>query len=88
MVIKKLVVEERDWEEEICIPKFFSTPVPYEKLRMLISHYFRAFYLHPKQLLVEFLRSAKSNFRIKIFLKNISEISNATKPIYKNNKKE
>jgi len=74
LVAKGLLVEEIYWEDQIFIPKSFSTPVPYEKLRVLISQYFRSFYSNPEQVLVELLRSATSSFRTKVFLQNLSDI--------------
>jgi radical SAM superfamily enzyme YgiQ (UPF0313 family) len=74
LVAKGLLVEEIYWEDQIFVPKYFSTPVPYEKLRMLISHYFRSFYSNPEQVLIELLRSARSSFRTKVILQNLSDI--------------
>ena len=74
LVAKGLLDEEICWEDQIFIPKYFSTPVSYEKLRELISKYFRSFYLNPEQIMVELLRSATSSFRTKIFMQNLSDI--------------
>jgi radical SAM superfamily enzyme YgiQ (UPF0313 family) len=71
LVAKGLLNEEEQWEDEICIPRDVPTPVPYEEIRNLIFEYFRAFYLNPKQLLTEMLRTSKSSFRIGAALQNI-----------------
>jgi radical SAM superfamily enzyme YgiQ (UPF0313 family) len=71
LVAKGLLNEEEQWEDEICIPRDVPTPVPYEEVRNLIFEYFRAFYLNPKQLLTEMLRTSKSSFRIGAALQNI-----------------
>jgi anaerobic magnesium-protoporphyrin IX monomethyl ester cyclase len=71
LVAKGLLNEEEQWEDEVCIPRDVPTPVPYEKLRSLIFDYFRAFYLKPRQLLTELLRTSKSSFRMAAALQNL-----------------
>ena len=71
LVAKGLLNENKQWEDEICIPRDVPTPVPYEEVRSLIFEYFRAFYLNPRQLLTELLRTSKSSFRIAAALKNL-----------------
>ncbi len=71
LVAKGLLDEEKQWEDEVCIPRDVPTSVPYEEVRSLIFEYFRAFYLNPKQLLTELLRTSKSSFRIAAALQNI-----------------
>jgi len=71
LVEKGLLNENEQWEDEICIPRDVPTPVPYEEVRSLIFEYFRAFYLNPRQLLTELLRTSKSSFRIAAALKNL-----------------
>jgi len=72
LVAKGLVDEEKYWETGICIPRDLLTPVPYEEVRSLVYEYFRAFYLRPKQLLTEILRTSKSSFRIAAVLNNLA----------------
>ena len=71
LVANGLLNEDEQWEDEICIPRDVPTPVPYEEVRSLIFEYFRAFYLNPRQLLTELLRTSKSSFRIAVALKNL-----------------
>jgi len=71
LVAKGLLNENEQWEDEICIPRDVPTPVSYEEVRFLIFEYFRAFYLNPRQLLTELLRTSKSSFRIAAALKNL-----------------
>jgi anaerobic magnesium-protoporphyrin IX monomethyl ester cyclase len=71
LVAKGLLNENEQWEDEICIPRDVPTPVPYEEVRSLIFDYFRAFYLSPRQLLTELLRTSKSSFRMAAALKNL-----------------
>jgi len=71
LVAKGLLNEDEQWEDEICIPRDVPTPVPYEEVRNLVFEYFRAFYLNPRQLLTELLRTSKSSFRIAAALQNL-----------------
>jgi hypothetical protein len=71
-VVKRLLNEDEQWEDEICIPRDVPTPVTYKEVKSLIFEYFRAFYLNPKQLLTELLRTSKSSFRIGVALQNIA----------------
>jgi anaerobic magnesium-protoporphyrin IX monomethyl ester cyclase len=72
LVAKGLLNEDEQWEDEVCIPRDVPTPVPFEEVRSLIFEYFRAFYLNPKHLLSELLRTSKSSFRIGVALQNIT----------------
>ncbi len=74
LVTKDLLNEDEQWENEVCIPRDVPTPVLYEELRALIFEYFRAFYLNPKQLLIELVRTSKSSLRIGVALQNITGI--------------
>jgi hypothetical protein len=71
LVAKGLLNENEQWEDEVCIPRDVPTPVPYEEVRSLIFEYFRAFYLNPRQLLTELLRTSRSSFRIGAALQNL-----------------
>jgi radical SAM superfamily enzyme YgiQ (UPF0313 family) len=71
LVAKGLLNEEEQWENQVCIPRDVHTPVPYEEVRNMVFEYFRAFYLKPKQLLTELLRTSRSGFRIAAALQNI-----------------
>jgi hypothetical protein len=81
LVAKGLIDEERYWETGVCIPKDLSTPVPYEEVRSLLYEYFRAFYLRPKRLLKEMLRTSKSPFRIAAILNNIVNFNQFTETL-------
>ncbi|PVX24136.1 MAG: hypothetical protein CW716_10680 [Candidatus Bathyarchaeum sp.] len=71
LVAKGFLNEDEQWEDEICIPRDVPTPVPYEEVKSLVYEYFRAFYLNPKQLLTEILRTSKSSFRIAAAINNM-----------------
>jgi len=80
-VAKGLIDEEKYWETGVCVPKDLPTPVPYEEVRSLVYEYFRAFYLRPKQLLTEILRTSKSSFRIAAILNNVANFSQFTETL-------
>ncbi|MGQ9459884.1 MAG: B12-binding domain-containing radical SAM protein [Candidatus Bathyarchaeaceae archaeon] len=81
LVARGLIDEEKYWETGVCIPKDLPTPVPYEEVRSLVYEYFRAFYLRPKQLLTEILRTSKSPFRIAAILNNVANFSQFTETL-------
>ncbi|KPV64516.1 MAG: coproporphyrinogen III oxidase [Candidatus Bathyarchaeota archaeon BA2] len=81
LVAKGFIDEEKYWETGVCIPKDLPTPVPYEEVRSLVYEYFRAFYLRPKQLLTEILRTTKSSFRIAAILNNVANFSQFTETL-------
>jgi len=75
LVAEGLIDEEKYWETGVCISRDLPTPVPYEEVRSLVYEYFRAFYLRPKQLLTEILRTSRSSFRIAAILNNIANFN-------------
>lgn len=81
LVAKGLIDEEKYWETEVCIPRDLPTPVPYEEVRSLVYKYFKAFYLNPKQLLKEILRTSKSPFRIAAVLNNLVGFNQLTETL-------
>jgi len=81
LVARGLIDEKKYWEMGVCVPKDLPTPVPYEEVCSLVYEYFRAFYLRPKQLLTEILRTSKSPFRIAAFLNNVTRFSQFTETL-------
>ena len=81
LVARGLIDEEKHWETGVCVPKDLPTPVPFEEVRSLVYEYFRAFYLRPKQLLTEILRTSKSSFRIAAILNNVTRFNQFTETI-------
>ena len=71
LVAKGIIDEDKYWETGVCITRDLPTPVSFEEVRSLVYEYFRAFYLRPKQLLIELLRTSKSSFRIAAVLNNV-----------------
>jgi len=81
LVARGLIDEEKHWETEVCIPRDLPTPVPYEEVRSLVYEYFRGFYLRPKQLLTEILRTSRSSFRIAAVLNNLVRFNQFTETL-------
>jgi len=81
LVAKGLIDEEKYWETGVCVLKDLPTPVPFEEVRSLVYEYFRAFYLRPKQLLTEILRTSKSSFRIAALLNNVTRFNEFTETL-------
>lgn len=81
LVARGVIDEEKYWETGVCVPKDLPTPVPFEEVRSLVYEYFRAFYLRPKQLLTEILRTSKSFFRIAAILNNVTRFNQFTETI-------
>jgi len=81
LVARGLIDEEKYWETGVCVPKDIPTLVPYEEVRSLVYEYFRAFYLRPKQLLTEILRTSKSSFRVAALLNNVTKLNQFTETL-------
>jgi len=75
LVARGLLNEDQYWETSVYVPKISPYTVPFEEIRSMIYEYFRAFYLRPKQLLKEILRTLKSSYRIAAGLTNIPKIN-------------
>jgi len=75
LVAKGYVDEDRYWETGVYVPKVAPHAVPFDEIRVAIYDYFRAFYIRPKTLLSELLRTLKSSYRLGVFLTNASRIS-------------
>jgi radical SAM superfamily enzyme YgiQ (UPF0313 family) len=74
-VARGLINEDQCWETSIYVPKVSPYTVPFEEIRSMIYDYFQAFYLNPKRLLIEILRTLKSSYRIAAALANIPRIN-------------
>ena len=74
-VARGLINEDQCWETSIYVPKVSPYTVPFEEIRSMIYDYFQAFYLNPKRLLIEILRTFKSSYRIAAALANIPRIN-------------
>jgi anaerobic magnesium-protoporphyrin IX monomethyl ester cyclase len=74
LVAKGLVDEEKHWEQGAYVSKVSPYAVPFDEIREMIYEYFKAFYLRPKTLLTEILRTCKSQYRIEALLGNVARI--------------
>lgn len=74
-VARGLINEDQCWETSMYVPKVSPYTVPFEEIRSMIYDYFQAFYLNPKRLLIEALRTLKSSYRIAAALANIPRIN-------------
>lgn len=75
LVARGLINEDQCWETSVYVPKVSPYTVPFEEIRSMIYDYFRTFYLSPKQLLKEILRTLKSSYRVAVALNNIPRIN-------------
>jgi len=75
LVAKGYINEEEYWETGVYVPKVSPHAVRFDEIRLAIYDYFRAFYLRPKTLLSELLRTLKSSYRLGVFLANATRIN-------------
>lgn len=74
LVAKGLIDEERSWETSVYVPSVSPYTVPFEQIRQMIYEHFREFYLRPKKLLQEVLRTFKSSYRLRALLVNLPRV--------------
>jgi len=82
LVAKGFIDEEKYWEKGVYVSQISPHAVPFEEVRQMTYEYFKTFYLRPKQLLSEILRTIKSPYRMSAFLNNlmrVAEISDTVK---------
>jgi len=75
LVTKGFIDEDQLWETGAYVPKVSPQSVPFEEIRDMIYDYFRAFYLRPKLLLTEILRTMKSSYRFAGLLNNAARLN-------------
>ncbi len=75
LVAKGLIDEDQYWETSVYVPQVSPYTVPFEDIRAMIYEYFKAFYLTPRQLLKQTLRTFKSSYRFSAFLANLPKIN-------------
>ncbi len=75
LVAKGFVDEDQLWETGVYVPKVSPHTVPFEEIRSMIYDYFRAFYLRPKLLLTEILRTMKSSYRFAGLINNMARFN-------------
>jgi radical SAM superfamily enzyme YgiQ (UPF0313 family) len=75
LVTKGFIDEDKLWETGVYVPKVSPQSVPFEEIRYMIYDYFRAFYLRPKLLLTEVLRTMKSSYRFAGLINNAARLN-------------
>lgn len=82
VVSKGFVDEEKYWETGVYASQVSPHAVPFEEVRRMLYEYFRAFFIRPRILCAEVLRTFKSRYRATALLNNIvrfGEISDKVK---------
>jgi radical SAM superfamily enzyme YgiQ (UPF0313 family) len=74
LVTRGLINEDECWEKGVYVPNVSPSTVSFEEIRSMIYDHFREFYLRPKQLLKEIVRTFISPYRIEVFLANVPRI--------------
>jgi len=75
MVSKGYVDEEQYWETGFYVPKISPHAVPFEEICRMMYDHFKAFYLRPKILLTEILRTFKSSYRLSVLTENVHRLN-------------
>jgi radical SAM superfamily enzyme YgiQ (UPF0313 family) len=75
LVSKGYLDEEQYWETGFYVPKVSPHAVPFEEINRMIYEYFKAFYIRPKTLLTEILRTFKSSYRLGVLAENLFRIN-------------
>lgn len=75
LVAKGFINEGQLWERGVYVPKVSPYAVPFEEIRSMIYDYFRAFYLRPKLLMTEILRTMKSSYRFAGLINNMARLN-------------
>jgi radical SAM superfamily enzyme YgiQ (UPF0313 family) len=71
LVQKGFVEEEKYWEQGIYVSQVSPHAVPFEKIQKMTYEYFRSFYLRPRKLTEEILRTFKSRYRRSALMTNL-----------------
>jgi radical SAM superfamily enzyme YgiQ (UPF0313 family) len=71
LVQKGFIDEEKYWEQGIYVSQISPHAVPFEEIQKMTYEYFRTFYLRPKKLTEEILKTFKSRYRISALLSNL-----------------
>jgi radical SAM superfamily enzyme YgiQ (UPF0313 family) len=71
LVQKGFIDEEKYWEQGIYVSQISPHAVPFEEIQKMTYEYFKTFYLRPKKLTEEILKTFKSRYRISALLSNL-----------------
>jgi radical SAM superfamily enzyme YgiQ (UPF0313 family) len=75
LVARGYIDEDQLWETGVYVSEASPSAVPLEEISEMIYEYFRAFYLRPKLLLTEILRTMKSSYRFMGLVNNIARLN-------------
>jgi radical SAM superfamily enzyme YgiQ (UPF0313 family) len=81
LIGKGLINEDESWETAVYVPAVSPNAVPFEEIRTMIYDYFKEFYLRPKQMAKELLRTFKSSYRLGVFFANIPRINSVVNDV-------
>jgi len=81
LVSKGYVDEEQYWETGFYVPRVSPHAVPFEEINRMIYEYFIAFYLRPRTLLAEILRTFKSSYRLSVMAENLPKINSILRTV-------
>jgi len=70
LVKKGFIDEEKYWEQGVYVSQISPHAVPFDHIQKMTYEYYRAFYLRPKKLFDEILRTFKSRYRFSALLSN------------------
>ncbi len=71
LVAKGFIDEEKYWEKGVYVSQISPHAVPFEEIRQMMYDYFTTFYLRPKKLFSEILRTFKSPYRMTALVNNL-----------------
>jgi radical SAM superfamily enzyme YgiQ (UPF0313 family) len=74
LVAKGYIDEEKYWEKGVYVTQISPHAVPFEEVRQMTYDYFKTFYLRPKKLSSEILRTFKSPYRRTALVKNLMRV--------------
>jgi len=74
LVAKGFIDEEKYWESGVYVPQVSPHAVPFEEVRQMVYDYFKTFYLRPKTLSSEILRTFKSRYRMAGVMGNLIRV--------------
>ncbi len=72
--LKGVLDEEKYWETGISVPEISPEAIPHEVIKRMIHEHFQHFFLRPKYILTEAIRTLKSSYRINIVIDNLKQI--------------
>ena len=72
--IRGILNEEQYWETGLCISDISSDTVPFEEIKEMIRQYYEYFFLRPRFLFKQVLRTVRSPYRMSLTINNLNRI--------------